>query len=158
MAAVTICSDFWSPQKVWHCFHCFPIYFPWSDGTRCHDLRFLNVEGRANAPVIKNNMSPYQVESWRNNAGRVCKSQTKVSEVFTSRETKTWPLKDLYGNCYSRSPVLMPACRVPWQAASTVLRFFIHCCHQHQLQTPGLWKVILHFFFLFGWGTWLLGS
>ena len=26
------------PQnKVWHCF---PIYFPWSDGTRCHDLSF----------------------------------------------------------------------------------------------------------------------
>ena len=22
----------------------FPLYFPWSDGTRCHDLRFLNVE------------------------------------------------------------------------------------------------------------------
>ena len=22
----------------------FPIYFPWSDGTRCHDLCFLNVE------------------------------------------------------------------------------------------------------------------
>ena len=33
------------PQnKVWHCFHCFPIYLPWSDGTRCHDLSFLNVE------------------------------------------------------------------------------------------------------------------
>ena len=31
-------------NKVWHCFYCFPIYFPWSDGTRCHDLRFLNVE------------------------------------------------------------------------------------------------------------------
>ena len=30
--------------KVWHCFHCFPIYFSWSDGTRCHDLSFLNVE------------------------------------------------------------------------------------------------------------------
>ena len=30
------------PQnKVWHCF---PIYFPWNDGTRCHDLSFLNVE------------------------------------------------------------------------------------------------------------------
>ena len=28
-------------NKVWHCF---PIYFPWSDGTRCHDLHFLNVE------------------------------------------------------------------------------------------------------------------
>ena len=31
-------------SKVWHRFHCFPIYFPWSDGTRCHDLRLLNVE------------------------------------------------------------------------------------------------------------------
>ena len=26
------------------CFHCFPIYLPWSDGTRCHELHFLNVE------------------------------------------------------------------------------------------------------------------
>ena len=24
-------------NKVWHCF---PIYFPWSDGTRCYDLKF----------------------------------------------------------------------------------------------------------------------
>ena len=31
-------------NKVSHCFHCFPIYLPWSDGTRCHDLCFLNVE------------------------------------------------------------------------------------------------------------------
>ena len=23
--------------------HCFPIYLPWSDGTGCHDLSFLNV-------------------------------------------------------------------------------------------------------------------
>ena len=30
--------------KVWHCFHCFLIYFPWSNGTRCHDLSFLNVK------------------------------------------------------------------------------------------------------------------
>ena len=32
------------PFKVSHCFHCFPIYWPWSDGTGCHDLSFLNVE------------------------------------------------------------------------------------------------------------------
>ena len=32
------------PKIVWHCFHCFPIFFPWSDGTRCHDLSFLNVD------------------------------------------------------------------------------------------------------------------
>ena len=36
MAAITICNDFGAPKnKAWHCFHCFPIYFPWSDGTRC---------------------------------------------------------------------------------------------------------------------------
>ena len=33
-----------SPNKVCHCFHCFSIYLPWSDGTGCHDLIFLNVE------------------------------------------------------------------------------------------------------------------
>ena len=33
MAAVTICSDFGAQKyKVWHYFHCFPIYFLWSDG------------------------------------------------------------------------------------------------------------------------------
>ena len=29
---------------VWNCFHCLPFYFPWGDGTRCHDLSFLNVK------------------------------------------------------------------------------------------------------------------
>ena len=44
MAAITICSDLWAQKnKVSHCFHCFPICLPWSDGTRCHDLSFLNV-------------------------------------------------------------------------------------------------------------------
>ena len=33
--------------KVCHFFHCFPIYLPWSDGTGCHDLSFLNVEFQA---------------------------------------------------------------------------------------------------------------
>ena len=27
-----------------HCFHCFPIYLPRSDGTKCLDLSFVNVE------------------------------------------------------------------------------------------------------------------
>ena len=45
MAAVIVCSDFGAPQnKVSHCFPCFPIYLPWSDGTGCHDLSFRNVE------------------------------------------------------------------------------------------------------------------
>ena len=45
MAAVTICSDFGAQvNKICHCFHCFPIYLPWSDGTGCLDRPFLNVE------------------------------------------------------------------------------------------------------------------
>ena len=42
MAAITICSDFGAQKnKVSYCFHCFPIYFPWSDGTGCMILIFL---------------------------------------------------------------------------------------------------------------------
>ena len=33
------------PPKIFcHCFDCFPMYLPWSDGTKCNDLSFLNVE------------------------------------------------------------------------------------------------------------------
>ena len=42
MAAVTTHSDFGAQEhKVCHYF---PIYLPQSDGTRCHDFSFLNVE------------------------------------------------------------------------------------------------------------------
>ena len=42
----------WEPKKkksdfisdLFEIGHCFLIYFPWSDGTRCHDLSFLNVD------------------------------------------------------------------------------------------------------------------
>ena len=45
MVAITICSDFRTQEnKVCHCFHFFPIYLPWSDGTGCHDLSFWNAE------------------------------------------------------------------------------------------------------------------
>ena len=48
MAAVTICSDSGAQEnKICHCFHCFPIYLPWSNETRCHDLSFLNAEFQA---------------------------------------------------------------------------------------------------------------
>ena len=40
MAAITIGSNFGARQIVCHCF---PIYLPWSDGAKCHDLRFLNL-------------------------------------------------------------------------------------------------------------------
>ena len=43
MTAVIICTDFQAQEnKAHHCFHCLPIYVPWSDGTRCDGLSFLN--------------------------------------------------------------------------------------------------------------------
>ena len=45
MAAVTIHSDFGAQEnKICHCFYFFSFYLPWSDGTRCRDLSFLNAE------------------------------------------------------------------------------------------------------------------
>ena len=39
------CTVILEPKKLrCHCFHFPPIYFPWSDRTKCHDLCFLNVE------------------------------------------------------------------------------------------------------------------
>ena len=37
-----ICSEFGAQKN--KVSHCFPVYLPWSDGTRRHDLNFLNVE------------------------------------------------------------------------------------------------------------------
>jgi len=45
MAVAIIFSGLGAPQnKVSHCFLCFPIYLPWSDGTKCHDLHSLTVK------------------------------------------------------------------------------------------------------------------
>ena len=44
MAAIPSAVILEPPKIVCHCFHCFPIYLTWSDGTGCRDLSFLNVE------------------------------------------------------------------------------------------------------------------
>ena len=42
ISAVTICNDFGAQEnKICHCFHSFPIYLPWNDGTKCHDHCFF---------------------------------------------------------------------------------------------------------------------
>ena len=35
------CAVTLEPHKKSQCFHCFPIYLSWIDGTGCHDLSFL---------------------------------------------------------------------------------------------------------------------
>ena len=48
MAAVTVCSDFGAQgNEICYCFHFYDIYWPQSDETRCHDLRFLKVDFKA---------------------------------------------------------------------------------------------------------------
>ena len=42
ISVVTICSDFGAQKN--KVSHCFSFYLPWSDGTGCRDLSFLNVE------------------------------------------------------------------------------------------------------------------
>ena len=65
MAAIAICSDFGAPNnKVCHCFHCFPIYLPWSDGARCHDLSFLNVE-RWTIKKAECRTDAFELRCWR---------------------------------------------------------------------------------------------
>ena len=65
MAAITICTDFGAQKnKVSHFFHCFPIYFPWSDGTGCHDLLFLNVGLKLNIQKTKI-MASGPLTSWQ---------------------------------------------------------------------------------------------
>ena len=39
------CSDFGAKENIM-C-HCFPIYLPWSDGTRCHDVCFRMLSFKA---------------------------------------------------------------------------------------------------------------
>ena len=61
MAEVTICSDFGTPQnKICHCFHFFPLYFPWSDGTSCHDQHFLNI---VSSQLFQSPLSPSSKDS-----------------------------------------------------------------------------------------------
>ena len=62
MAAITICSDFGaSKNKAWHCF---PIYFPWSDGTRCHDLSFLTLSFKPAFSLSSFNLLIQRVDSF----------------------------------------------------------------------------------------------
>ena len=42
----------WEPKKrVCHYCHCFPIYLPWSDGTRCHDLILWMLSFKPTSPL-----------------------------------------------------------------------------------------------------------
>ena len=58
MAAVTICSDFGVQENKVSLFPLFPYLLPWSDGTRCHEIKRCLLLGRkamTNLDSILNN-------------------------------------------------------------------------------------------------------
>jgi len=53
------------PKKiVCHCFHCFPVYLPWSDGTGHYYLSFLNVECRTSNKRWFQNHCRWWLQPW----------------------------------------------------------------------------------------------
>ena len=86
----------WEPKKIKsHCFHCFPIYLSWSDGTGYHDLRFLNVEFK---PAFS------------------CSSFTFIKRLFSSFLLSTIRLMS---SAYLRLLIFLPAILIPACASSS---------------------------------------
>ena len=64
VAAVTICSDYGAQEnKACHCFHCFPIYLPWRDGTGCHDQFFVS-SGQSIGASTSASIIPMSIQDW----------------------------------------------------------------------------------------------
>ena len=63
MGAVIIYGDFGAQgKKICHCFHFSPFCLLWSDGTRCHDLSWLQVPW-----VFSNRLLPWSRQSIKSN-------------------------------------------------------------------------------------------
>ena len=100
---VTICSDFGAPQnKICHCFHCFPIYLPSSDGARCHDLCFWMLSFKPTFSVF---------------------SFTFIKRLFSS---SSLPAKRLVSSAYLRLLIFLPAVLIPACASSSLVFHMMH--------------------------------
>ena len=107
MAAITICSDFGAQKnKVRHCFHCFPIYLPWSDGTRCHDLSFLSVE-------LKSTFSLFYF--------------TFIKRLFSSSSLSA---TRVVSSAYLRLLIFLPAILIPACASSSLAFLMIYSVYK----------------------------
>ena len=68
--------------------HCFPIYMPLSEGTRCHELHFLNVEFKVSFfTLLFHLFFPFIFISWRlitlQHCSGFCHTLTWISHGFT---------------------------------------------------------------------------
>ena len=123
MAAATICSDFGAQKsKVSYCFHCFPIYFPWSDGPDAMILVFWMLSFLF-LPVFVYPVSAYQnVNSktpWTmyflSCMIKLVICQRKIKNLPAMQETQVWSLgreDPLEEGMATYSSIL--AWRIPW--------------------------------------------
>ena len=76
-----------------------PIYLPWSDGTRCHDLSFLNVE-------FLNVESAFSLSSF-----------TFIKKLFSSSSLSA---RRVVSSAYLRLLIFLPAILIPACASSSL--------------------------------------
>ena len=116
MAAITICSDFGAPKnKVWHCFHCFPIYFPWSDGTGCHDLNvFWMLNFKPTFPLS---------------------SFTFFKRLFSS---SSLPAIRVTSSAYLRLLIFLPAILIPARASSSPAFLMMYSAYKLNKQSDNI--------------------
>ena len=93
-------------HKVSHCFHCFRIYFPWSYGTGCHDLSFLNIELWANFSLS---------------------SFTFISRLFSSSSLSAIRV---VSSAYLRLLIFLPAILIPACASSRPAFLMIYSAYK----------------------------
>ena len=151
MAVGTICSDFGAPQnRVCHCFHCLPIYLPWSDGTGFHDLNsFLNVEFYVS---LKHHCPPHKVTSFPWFLGHHFSWLSSVSVLFSHSNLPFWFLcfPDILTLKYLWAPsffilLFLKKCFKDF-FIWTIFKVFIEFCHNI--------ASVLCFAFVWPWGIW----
>ena len=145
MAAVTICSDFGARKnKVWHCFHCLPIYFPWDDGTRCHNIENILKRRDITLPTkvrlvkaVVFQVAMYGCESWT-----VKKAEHRRIDAFelwcwrrllrvpwTARRSNQSILKEI-----------SPGCSLEAHMLKLKLQYFGHLRRADSLERPWCWE------------------
>ena len=92
MAAVTICSDFGAQEnKICHCFHCFPIYLPWSDGTRPLVFRTIYQKSQKTVTIIQLQSVVLNLLSMRNWVSETLKcAKWRPKDNFWGRKGHKW--------------------------------------------------------------------
>ena len=99
MASVTVYSDFGAQEKIYHCFHFFPLYLPWINGIIAMILVFLMMNFRPAFPHSSSTFIKRLYSSFSLSAIRV------VSSVYL--RLLIFLLAILIPACISSSPAFL---------------------------------------------------